>query len=171
MQEVVGVLTAEIDADAENMLKFVSREIESLGYVKHGYGKALLERERKYPTGLVINGAANVAIPHADIEYSLRPVVVIIKRANGQFKFGRMDDPDNSILVDMVFLLVVEKSSIYVKFLADLIELFQDTNFSRKLKEGKLKSVANLLREELKGYNLEFKGPLVFHGREDRALT
>ena len=165
MHGLVDILTAELDADTQQMLKVIACELENLGYVKNGYEEALVEREKEYPTGLAVEHLINVAIPHADIEYALRQAIVIIKHSNTSFRFGKMDEPNKSIPVSAVFLLVLKESEGYMRFLADLAELFQDHSFIETVKEDRPASIAKFLKDKLDKYNLRYKGQLDFPGR------
>lgn len=154
------ILTAELDADTPEMLRLVARKLEELGYVKDGYEEALIEREEEYPTGLSVEELINVAIPHTEIEYALCQALVLIKHPKSHFYFRKMDEPDKSIPVKIVFLLVVKEPEGYVKFLADLTGLFQDQNFIEIMKEGKPAAIARFLKDKLDKYNPKYKGQL-----------
>ena len=158
------ILTAELNADTPEMLRLVARKLEELGYVKDGYEEALIQREERYPTGLAVEELINVAIPHTEIEYALRQALVLIKHPSSHFYFRKIDEPDKSLPVKIVFLLVVKEPEGYVKFLADLTGLFQDQKFIDIMKEGKPAAVAKFLKDRLDKYSPEYKGQLDFSG-------
>lgn len=54
-------------ATAEGIISFMSERLAQAGYVDGSFCEAVLEREKKYPTGLKTKTHA-VAIPHADPE-------------------------------------------------------------------------------------------------------
>jgi PTS system galactitol-specific IIA component len=156
----MDVFTAESGAHTEEMLQFVASKLNKLGYVKDGYAEALIEREKDHPTGLAVKDLINVAIPHADAEYALRQAIVVIAHPDSCFRFRKMDEPEESICVEIVFLMVVKESDGYLKFLSDLTELIQDREFIRTVKNGGLVPVANLLAKALDRHDLTYEGPL-----------
>jgi PTS system galactitol-specific IIA component len=154
------ILTAELDADTLEMLRIVARKLKELGYVKDGYEETLIKREEKYPTGLAVEELINIAIPHTEVEYVLRQALVLIKHPDSYFYFQKMDEPDKYIPVKIAFLLVVKESKGYVRFLADLTELFQDYKFIEVMKEERLVSIARFLEDKLDKHNPRYKGQL-----------
>ena len=56
---------------SEEMLTTVSKDLFIAGFVTDMYGKKIIEREKKYPTGLKLDGL-NIAICHTDPEYVLK---------------------------------------------------------------------------------------------------
>lgn len=56
----------DIDAvDTEDLFRQMQARLDSMGYIKDNWLDAMLERERKYATGLQ-TPTIGVAIPHAD---------------------------------------------------------------------------------------------------------
>jgi PTS system galactitol-specific IIA component len=163
------IFTAELDTDTQDMLKLVSSKLKELGYVKNGYEEALIEREENQPTGLAVKGLINVAIPHADAEYAVRQAMVIVGHPDACFHFRRMDEPDETISVEVVFLLVIKESEGYLRLLSDLTELLQDREFIQTMKERKLAPVARFLEHRLDRHNVKYKGQWDFPGRSEGA--
>ena len=58
----------------DECLKFVMEKLYSAGYVKEGFEKSILEREKIGTTAL----DSGVAIPHASIEYTRETKIVIV---------------------------------------------------------------------------------------------
>ena len=156
----MDIFTAESGAHTQDMLKLVAHKLNELGYVKDGYAEVLIEREQDHPTGLAVKDLINVAIPHADAEYVLRQAIVIIAHPDSCFRFRKMDEPEEPICVEIVFLMVVKESDGYLRFLSDLTELLQDREFIQTMKNGRLAPVADRLAGELDRHNLTYKGPL-----------
>ena len=110
-----------------DVIKFLSEELREKGFVKESFCGAVLEREKKYPTGLYL-GKINVAIPHADIKYVNKPGMAITTLRK-PILFKKMDDPALSIPVHIVFLLALVDPNEYVKFLSSLTRSFSDESF------------------------------------------
>ena len=110
-----------------DVIKFLSEELRKRSFVKESFCDAVLEREKKYPTGLYL-GKINVAIPHADIKYVNKPGMAVATLQK-PISFRKMDDPTLSIPVHIVFLLALVDPNEYLKFLSNLTRSFNDESF------------------------------------------
>ncbi len=110
-----------------DVIKFLSEELRERSFVKESFCDAVLEREKKHPTGLYL-GKINVAIPHADIKYVNKPGMAVATLQK-PISFRKMDDPTLSIPVHIVFLLALVDPNEYVKFLSSLTRSFSDESF------------------------------------------
>ena len=91
------------------------------GYVKASYEEAILNRELEFPTGLILDGSYNVAIPHAETEHVLKPAIHLAV-LNSHIIWENMEDPDEKRPIHLVFLLCIKKPKLVVpnlKALAD----------------------------------------------------
>jgi PTS system galactitol-specific IIA component len=154
------IYSAVSNADREGLLRELSTILESKGYVKDTYQESIINREKKHPTGLMVEDLINIAIPHTDVEHVLKPTMVIIKHSSSSFKFYRMDDPGDEIPVDVVFLLVVKESDGYVNFLAALTNLFQDAEFINLLASTTPDAICGGLVARLNQFELTYEGNL-----------
>jgi PTS system galactitol-specific IIA component len=154
------IYSAVSNADREGLLRELSTILESKGYVKDTYQESIINREKKHPTGLMVEDLINIAIPHTDVEHVLKPTMVIIKHSSSSFKFFRMDDPGDEIPVDVVFLLVVKESDGYVNFLAALTNLFQDAEFINLLASTTPDAICGGLVARLNQFELTYEGNL-----------
>jgi PTS system galactitol-specific IIA component len=139
-----------------DVIKFLSEELREKTFVKKSFCDAVLEREKKYPTGLYL-GKINVAIPHADIKYVNKPGMAVATLQK-PISFRKMDDPTLSIPVHIVFLLVVKDPKNYLNFLSVLTKsfnneyllqrIYNENNSKKVIKE--LKNVLFLKKGEVK---------------------
>jgi Phosphotransferase system mannitol/fructose-specific IIA domain (Ntr-type) len=149
--KVLDILTLTTPSNLdknEDLLSCVSRKLLEADYVNDEYEKAILEREREYPTGLEITKELSVAIPHADPEYVKKEALVVIKPEKF-IKFRKMDDPDVEIPVSIIFLLLIRDPDGYVKFLAKLTELFLKEGFIEIVRSGSLEDIKKFLKTNL----------------------
>lgn len=117
-----------------------SAVIEALGslLIDGGFGKstlvdAALERERLYPTGLVLDaGGINAAIPHADREHVESPAIAVAILAHPVL-FRQMDDPDTELPVRLVFLLALPDAESQLQTLRSLSGTLQDPELISRL--------------------------------------
>lgn len=132
--------TEELIIDGGN---FVSKEevITSLaerlvvkGYVRPEFLEAVLEREKKFPTGLPTK-PVGVAIPHADPHYCLQPCLSVARLAK-PVKFRLMGDEEQEVDVSLVLLFGLDTSSKHLSFLSGLAEILQDEEILAKIMQA-----------------------------------
>jgi len=99
----------------EEVLRELSDAAISAGYAKSGYDEAIIEREKKYPTGLHIP-LMDVAIPHADAEWAIKPSVTI-GIMEKPVAFGSMDGQGGDVHAGLVFMLTIEDPKEHIDFL------------------------------------------------------
>ncbi len=104
------------------------------GYVKETFFEAIMEREQKFPTGLVMK-EINVAIPHTDAEHVIKPVIVVGSLA-APVDFYEMADPEAKIKVDIVFLIAINESHSQPQLLQKLMSIFQDNGLLSSIKHS-----------------------------------
>lgn len=111
-----NVIVLKVDKPTcSEVLEELSNAAIAAGYAKPGYHTAILEREKKYPTGLHIP-LIEVAIPHADAEWAIKPSLTI-----GILKtpvaFGSMDGTGGDVMAGLVFMLTIEEPKDHIDFL------------------------------------------------------
>ncbi|CAG4889187.1 PTS sugar transporter subunit IIA [Paraburkholderia gardini] len=126
------VLQSEAKTNEEIIL-ILARELERLGYVKPGFANAVIERERSLPTGLKMEGEGNVAVPHTDPCHVLKAGVAMATLKN-PVAFANMEDPEESVSVDVVFLLAINDKDKQIETLQTIIATIQDASAIRALK-------------------------------------
>jgi PTS system galactitol-specific IIA component len=136
---------AQMEADsAPEVITELSRLLFERGYVKSSYANAAIEREKEYPTGLPTKGCGT-AIPHADIEHTIKPGIAVATLQK-PVKFGQLGDASTQIDVSLVFLLSVTKPKVQVYLLQALVEVYKDEKLLCKLIEA---TEANVIVEEV----------------------
>ena len=107
LDERLVVLDADVET-AEDCIRLMAGLFEKYGYVKPGYGDAVAEREKGFPTGLPGKGI-NLAIPHTNNALVNKPAVgVIIPRK--PVEFAMMGQKDTKLSCEVVLPLVVQDS-------------------------------------------------------------
>jgi len=132
--------------DRDTILSTLSDYLLERGIVKSGYREALIKRENVYPTGIKIKDDLAVAIPHTDVEYANENAIVICLPQNEVY-FQNIEDPNESIKVSAIFLLVISNPSHYVKFLSNLTMAFQREEFLNALKNRDVKALKKIVEE------------------------
>lgn len=72
IQEHTRLLKISGNESCENLLTELADYVIHENLAKQGFTKALLERERNFPTG--IQAQTGIAIPHSEQEYTLKTI-------------------------------------------------------------------------------------------------
>jgi PTS system galactitol-specific IIA component len=136
--------------DAKQVILALSKQLEEHGVVESNYGEETLARELKHPTGLPTKPFA-IAFPHAEAEGVFISSLAVAALKN-PVDFLNMGDPDETLKVELVFLLANKEPEEQVQALRQLALIFSN---SEKLIELRNMTSAQLaadwLREELLG--------------------
>ncbi len=110
----------------EEVIRFLCKHLLQTGFVKKKFCEAVLNRERKFPTGILL-GELNIAIPHADFNYVNKSAAALATLANPVL-FHRMDKPEESIPVHIVILIAISWSQRdrYVELLSTFMRRMGD---------------------------------------------
>jgi PTS system galactitol-specific IIA component len=120
--------------DYEDLLSDIMKILVSNNYIEKEFEEALLEREKGFPTGLQLDGYA-VAIPHGGSQYVLKDFISLVTLKN-PIRMNRMDNPEESLAVDILFIIGFGKSEIHLQCLKQLMGLIQDPKVLEDLKKG-----------------------------------
>lgn len=118
----------------EDLLTQVMETLVSENYVEKEFQQALLDREKEFPTGLQLDGYA-VAIPHGGSQFVKQDFVSLVTLKT-PIKMNRMDDPEELLEVDVLFVIGFSKSETHLKSLKELMVLIQDPKVIDDLKKG-----------------------------------
>ncbi len=126
-----------LDLEANTVTEVLTRLSDRLiaeGYVKESFTQAILERETEFSTGLPGFGRG-VAIPHADPEHVNASVIAVgILRNPVQFKM--MGNHDETIDVEVVFMLALKESHSHMSVLQSLMDVIQNESLLKQIKEA-----------------------------------
>ena len=122
-------------SDRQAFLQYISRILMKNNYVKGSFEEAIIEREKRYPTGLpTVN--QHVALPHTDVQHARNPIIVPV-RFKTPVVFKEMGNGINDIPCSMTFVLVVTEPEKQIDILQNLISLFIKKDFLDELYEEK----------------------------------
>lgn len=120
---------------AEDVLSLAADLMLSQGVVKPSFKRALVDRERSFPTGLEIHGGQGVAIPHCDPEHVIKSAIGVIT-TEAPVSFRRMDDPAQAVDVRLIFVLALAEGKLQVDLLRETICLIQHGELRSNLIES-----------------------------------
>jgi len=106
VSEDLIVLQPDVDPPtADRVITLLCERLVAKGYVEPSYCQAVLERERRFPTGLPTL-PYHTAIPHADAD-GVKRTGVAIAILEQPIPFRAMDDPDKYLDIRVVLLIAV----------------------------------------------------------------
>lgn len=133
----------------QEAISIVGNEMYKKSYVKETYIDAVIEREKKYPTGLSL-GDYGIAIPHTDREH-VRHSVLGVSTLEEPITVYSMIEPEKEIRINLIFLMAVEDPEGQVSMLKKLMTVLQDKDLLQRIESAKNKEE---IFEELSKTNL-----------------
>ncbi|KFN93674.1 PTS system galactitol-specific IIA component [Tetragenococcus muriaticus PMC-11-5] len=116
------------------------------GWVTKDFGKKILEREEIYPTG-IDQGTFGIAIPHTDPEWVKEEFITLLVPERPVL-FQRMDDKEQEVQVDFIFILGLNQPHEQLAMLQNLMQLIQNTALLENLyKQTKREKLILLLQD------------------------
>ena len=128
--------------DAEDVVRQLSQKLFAKGYVHESFADAALHREAEFPTGLVLDGKVNAAIPHTDVDHVIRPAVALATLSKPVI-FRHMIDPTEEVPVQIVFLLALDQPKSQVAMLQEVASILQAAVIIERMMEAD--SVSDLI--------------------------
>lgn len=145
-QAVMPGLKAE---SSTQVITLLGDKLHELGYVNEDYVSAVIQREAVFPTGLMLEGKYNVAIPHTDTKY-VHNAGIAFASFEKPVKFKNMGDPESIVETNMVFLLAVKDPKDQVELLQKLIDTFQNEELITKIYQLKdAEEIVKILNTQL----------------------
>lgn len=121
--------------DARDVIRLLSQKLLAKGYVHESFADAALAREAELPTGLILGGDINAAIPHTDVEHVIKPAVALATLAQPVI-FRHMINPDEEVPVRLVFLMALEEPKSQVTMLQEIASILQSPQLVKQLADA-----------------------------------
>lgn len=145
------ILVNDVDgaiSDCRNAITFAGNALLEKGYITPEYIQACLEREKTYPTGLMMANGQGIAIPHADYTLVKTNSISIVRFAS-DIVFGQMEDADLTVECGIMFNLAFATSDQHMSILRRLFTLFQDVSFIESCRQLKTQDVGQYVQDML----------------------
>lgn len=120
--------------DEQDAIKELANSLYKQGFVKESYIQAILDREKVFPTGLPTEGVG-VAIPHTDSIHVKKGAIALGVLKESVF-FHTMGMPDETVKVDIIFMMAIEKPEAQLEILQKLMSIFQQKELLDKIKKS-----------------------------------
>ena len=135
--------------NAEEILKLMSQTLCRQGYVKESHAQAVVDREKKFPTGLMFE-KCGVALPHADCCHVSKPMIAV-SILKEPIVFKSMADAVEDIPCKMVIMLAMNKSENQLQLLSTLMETLQNNDFMDALLAAQTtEKITDLMSDSIK---------------------
>lgn len=147
---VIGKDLICLDLEASNSIEVISKlgkKLVDRNLVKQEYIQEVLEREKKFPTGLPT--IIPVALPHADAEscYKTSMAIGVLKKP---VKFFEMGNPENELNVELIFMLAIVDHKEQVIWIKNMMRIFKNIEVLKKIKNARKSSeIEVLLKNQL----------------------
>lgn len=117
--------------DNTEALRFLATKLWEKGYVKKEYEKAILDREKDYPTALP-SIDVKIAIPHADHKLVNKASLAVGVLKN-PVEFRAMDDPDKKLNVSIIIMLALSEPHGHIEMLQKIVKLIQNSELLKQI--------------------------------------
>lgn len=112
----------DMEADSwEDVIGQLADMLETKGYVKDTYKKGVIDREKVYPTGLLL-GEYNVAIPHTEVCHVNKAAIAVAKLKK-PVTFKYMADPSQDVPTSLVLMMAISDPKGHIPVLSKLMEI------------------------------------------------
>jgi galactitol PTS system EIIA component len=145
------ILVNDVDSaisDCRDAITFAGNKLLEKDFITPEYIQACLEREKTYPTGLLMGNGQGIAIPHADYTLVKTNSISIVRFSQGVV-FGQMEDADLSVECSIMFNLAFATSDQHMSILRRLFTLFQDISFIESCRNLTTDAVGKYVEEML----------------------
>lgn len=107
----------------EEILTALYEKLYESGKVKASFLENVIEREKKFPTGLKVKGF-DIAIPHTESEH-VKESAIAVAKVQDDVAFERMDDPDETVNPKIIFMLALNNGHDHMEMISQIVRMFQ----------------------------------------------
>lgn len=133
-KDAVFFLDQEKQYEGEDILHFIGKRMAEKGYAKESFEQALIEREKKFPTGLQ-TAPYPIAIPHADMGHANASCIGVV-RLRGSACFSDMVEPDKKVHAKFIFCIVLSKKEQQTDILQEIMQIAADEELMEKMEQA-----------------------------------
>lgn len=119
--------------NSDEVIDGLSKTMVEKGIVQEGYADLVKERETEFPTGLRTPGAV-IAMPHA-FDKRNHDSYVAVGILEKPVSFRNMEDFEENLPVEIVFLLAIDEKKEQMSMLQVLMKIFQNKELLEEIKK------------------------------------
>lgn len=117
-------------------------------YINPEYITACINREKDYPTGLLMSNGLGIAIPHANYQLVNTNAISLVRSTTG-IVFRQMEDSDLLVTCHLIFNLALPTSDQHLFTLKRLFTLFQNETFLTNCQHLSCEQVETFIKQQL----------------------
>lgn len=132
---MINIDQIEVGVRAKDSFEAISKAADLFikkKMVRDSFTAAVIEREKKYPTGLELG----VALPHAESNHVIDEGIAIITLKE-PVEFLEMGNPKKKIKVSIIFLLAIKNPNFQLNCLEKIVRIIQDQDLLAKIQGAK----------------------------------
>ena len=131
---------------SEEAITLCGEALHKAGIVGEDFGKACVEREKDYPTGLPTE--IPTAIPHAKVS-GIKENAICLLKLESPVVFRRLDDDTEQVETDLIFNLAIKDPNEHLQVLQRMMEFLNNKEVLLKCKELSNEETVAYLTEQL----------------------
>lgn len=135
---------------AEEVIRTLGEELLSHGKVKTDFVEATLAREASHPTGLVLGGRYNAALPHVDLDY-VNQSAIALAVLKDPVVFRSMVNKEEEVPVHLVIMLALADPKAQINALGQIAEVLQNPEIVEKLVQASTSKEIFLILGQIEG--------------------
>lgn len=117
-------------------------------YIQIEYIAACINREKSYPTGLLMSNGIGIAIPHANYQLVKSDAISLVRSRKG-VEFQQMEDSDLNVTCQLIFHLALSTSNQHLTILQRLFTLFQNKEFTENCQNLSCQQVELFISQQI----------------------
>ena len=121
-------------ASKEEVINALASEMITAGKARDTYLRAVLEREREYPTGLPLEGV-NIAMPHTFAQHVIEPTIAVA-RLKQPVRFIQMGTKDQALEVQLVLMMAINDPQQQLGMLKKIMRLFANSEVLKQVMQS-----------------------------------
>lgn len=123
-----SAIQLQFDAnDSTEVITTLGNLLFRAGHVHPTFVAGALERESTLPTGLILGGDINAAIPHTDVIHVIRPALAMATLKK-PVVFRNMIASEEEVPVQIVFVMALKEPHQQIEMLQEVAGVLQDNN-------------------------------------------
>ena len=121
--------------DSSEVIRTMGEKLKAQGFVGDDFVEATLKREENAPTGLILAGKYNAALPHVDLEY-VKSSALGLATLKKEVTFQNMVNKAEAVPVRLVIMLALSDPKQQINALGQISNLLQNPQVVDRLVES-----------------------------------
>lgn len=132
---------------SEEVIKTLGMLLFQAGHVQDTFVDGAIEREKTLPTGLVLGGLINAAIPHTDVNHVIHPALALATLKK-PVMFHNMIAADEEVSVQIVIVMALKEPHQQIEMLQEVAGVLQNAEVIDALMKAQNKKEVKAILEK-----------------------